>query len=178
MIDVLSKRSEPGICVFDLHQHICFLNHTAKEFWGENLLVIPPEIEKIYNHTKECLEEISCETQRNENLTKLVDRFGSSYLIRSITLPCHKKRDGHVLVLIEKMRTDGINLPHIQETFHLTARECDVVRCLFSGLTNKEIASSLEIEVNTVKDYLKNIMHKMEVTTRTGILSKTILSTH
>ena len=78
------------------------------------------------------------------------------------------------MIMIEKARDCFFSMAEAQETFHLTCRECDVIRCLLTGLTNKEIALSLGIEVNTVKDYIKNIMHKTNMTTRTGILSKII----
>ncbi len=176
MENLASKRTEPGICVFDLNQRICFINQTARTFWGDRLLVgIPSEVQIIYKHTMEYIEAISQGIQRNGALTKLIVKHADgNYFIRSIILPSTGNKKGYILILIEKVRTEGISLLGAQATFHLTPRECDVVQCLLSGLTNKEIAVSLNIEVNTVKEYIKNIMRKTGVTTRTGILSKLI----
>ncbi len=57
-------------------------------------------------------------------------------------------------------------------TAHLTARENDVVNELLKGLTYKEIAAVLGISASTVNDHLKNIYVKMEVRTKSELISK------
>lgn len=49
----------------------------------------------------------------------------------------------------------------------LTHREIDVLREIARGRANKEIASRLAISENTVKDHLKNILAKLQVSART-----------
>src|SRR5436853_2470 len=46
---------------------------------------------------------------------------------------------------------------------HLTGRECEVVRLIDDGLSNKEIARGLGIEVATVKNHVHNILEKLQV---------------
>jgi len=48
----------------------------------------------------------------------------------------------------------------------LTMRESGVMRLLQDGLTNKEIAHRLHISVPTVKNHVHNVLHKLEVRTR------------
>ncbi len=48
----------------------------------------------------------------------------------------------------------------------LSAREKDVLQCLASGLTNKEIGNKLGIAENTVKNHLKNILGKLHLENR------------
>ena len=48
----------------------------------------------------------------------------------------------------------------------LTAREREVLRLIDGGLSNKEIASSLHIEVSTVKNHVHNLLEKLHVTSR------------
>lgn len=45
----------------------------------------------------------------------------------------------------------------------LTGRECEIVRLVDRGLSNKEIATELGIEVATVKNHVHNILEKLDV---------------
>lgn len=49
----------------------------------------------------------------------------------------------------------------------LTQRESEVLRQLALGLTNKEIAQSLQISYETVKEHVQHILRKIGVTDRT-----------
>jgi two-component system nitrate/nitrite response regulator NarL len=49
----------------------------------------------------------------------------------------------------------------------LTARERQIVDLLGDGLSNKEIARGLQIEVTTVKNHVHHILEKLQVTRRT-----------
>jgi len=84
-----------------------------------------------------------------------------------------------VAVLIERVapvRAGRAGLGKAQRSFGLSPREMDVVEALRNGMSDKEIASSLGIGFETVRDYLKAIRRKLGVSTRTAIIS-TILST-
>ncbi len=48
----------------------------------------------------------------------------------------------------------------------LTARETQVLRHITLGLSNKEIAFSLKLSVDTVKEHVQNILRKLEVNDR------------
>ncbi len=50
----------------------------------------------------------------------------------------------------------------------LTAREQDILKLAAKGLSNKDIASALELSVRTVKAYMAEIFTKLNVTSRTG----------
>ena len=52
-----------------------------------------------------------------------------------------------------------------------TRREQDVASLLSQGLTNKEIARSLNISTSTVKVHVSNILHKLNASTRTQAAS-------
>ena len=58
--------------------------------------------------------------------------------------------------------------------YHLSQREGEAVRFLIEGLTNKEIAARMGISPDTVKVFLRLAMMKMEVSSRSGIMSKFI----
>lgn len=48
----------------------------------------------------------------------------------------------------------------------LSERECEVLQLLAQGLTNKQIAVQLEIQLSTTKQYVSNIFAKLEVKSR------------
>jgi DNA-binding NarL/FixJ family response regulator len=51
-------------------------------------------------------------------------------------------------------------------TNHLTPREQKVLRCVFEGLSNKEMAHQLGVSLSSVKATLQNLFDKMGVRTR------------
>ena len=64
----------------------------------------------------------------------------------------------------QKMRElHGLPLK-LQET--LTDRECEITTWVMRGMTNKEIATQLNISEKTVKAHLRNIFQKLEVSRR------------
>ncbi|PYM61035.1 MAG: DNA-binding response regulator, partial [Candidatus Rokuibacteriota bacterium] len=62
------------------------------------------------------------------------------------------------------------------EQFNLTRREREALESLLQGLSNKEIASRMNVSPNTVKAFLRLIMLKMEVTSRAAIVAKIMMS--
>jgi len=49
----------------------------------------------------------------------------------------------------------------------LTRRECEVLRCLALGYSNRQIARQLVVSVATVQNHIHNILEKLEVSNRT-----------
>jgi DNA-binding NarL/FixJ family response regulator len=56
----------------------------------------------------------------------------------------------------------------------LTSRELEVLNKLIKGLSNKQIADTLNISQNTVKGFLKNILGKLRVSDRTEAVTVAI----
>ncbi|MGP4052847.1 response regulator transcription factor [Streptomyces sp. 2A115] len=52
----------------------------------------------------------------------------------------------------------------------VTAREYDVLRLVAAGHTNPEIADELNLSVNTVKGYLREMMHKLAARNRAQLI--------
>ena len=55
---------------------------------------------------------------------------------------------------------------HVGDKARLTRRETEIVRLIDEGLTNKEIAIHLHIEVSTVKNHVHNILDKLHLHNR------------
>jgi DNA-binding CsgD family transcriptional regulator len=77
-------------------------------------------------------------------------------------------------LLLERCSSSTMALAQIGQDFELTQREKETVELLIQGLTSKEIAVRMEISPNTVKAFLRIVMVKMGVSTRSGILGKVI----
>lgn len=75
-------------------------------------------------------------------------------------------------VLLERIQSIAAGVNRAAEEFHLTERERQTVILLCEGLTSKEIAARMGISANTVKVFLRLVMLKMGVTTRSGIAGK------
>jgi two-component system response regulator DevR len=60
----------------------------------------------------------------------------------------------------------GLNAPPPEDTRQLTARECEVLRLLARGLSNRDIGAQLYISETTAKFHVGNILRKLEVSRR------------
>lgn len=58
--------------------------------------------------------------------------------------------------------------------YRLTDREHEVLKEIAAGLTSKEVAQRMNISPNTVKVFLRMIMMKMGVSTRSGVIAKVL----
>jgi DNA-binding CsgD family transcriptional regulator len=104
-----------------------------------------------------------------------------SYYCRSFVLNGSALRSNHstgplAVVLLERSPFGATTLAQICEQFELTQREKRTVELLLQGLTSKEIASRMDISPNTVKAFLRMVMLKMGVSTRSAIVGKVLQS--
>jgi DNA-binding CsgD family transcriptional regulator len=97
------------------------------------------------------------------------------YLCRTFVLEREAKGRSKPTFAITVERDRGI-LVDMLARFQLTEREVEAVRHLAEGLTSKEIAQRMSISPNTVKTFLRLIMIKMGVTTRSGVIGKLMLA--
>lgn len=95
--------------------------------------------------------------------------------LRLFKLESHGSAGGRLyavlLELIGDPETGGIDLEKVKELFRLSNREADVVEALLTGGTDKEIARTLGVSVETIRAYLKSVRAKLGVNTRTAIVS-------
>jgi len=75
-------------------------------------------------------------------------------------------------IILERGSIRPPSIAQVSERFHLSTREREVLPYLLNGLTTKEIASGMDISPNTVKVFLRMMMVKMGVSTRSGIVGK------
>lgn len=79
-----------------------------------------------------------------------------------------------VALLLERSSSGNTLVQEVSSQFDLTQREKETVELLLQGLTSKEIAKRMSISPNTVKAFLRLVMVKMGVSTRSGIVGRIV----
>ena len=101
-----------------------------------------------------------------------------TYSCRAFRIDCNSANDTKApitfAILLERHVSSAVALADLARQFELTARECETVALLLEGLTSKEIAGRMQISPNTVKAFLRLVMVKMDVSTRSGIVGKAL----
>jgi two-component system, NarL family, nitrate/nitrite response regulator NarL len=93
-------------------------------------------------------------------------------LARAITNAAHDElgcSPSITAALARRLATLAGEQPPVDATARLTRREVEISDYLRSGLSNKEIASQLHIEVATVKNHVHNILEKLGLNRRTEV---------
>lgn len=105
-----------------------------------------------------------------------------TYTCRAFHIDCHNVNDIQTpisfAILLERHASSEAAISDLSKHFDLTARECETVALLLEGLTSKEIANRMQISPNTVKAFLRLVMVKMDVSTRSGIVGKALGPAH
>ena len=72
---------------------------------------------------------------------------------------------------------EGVVLPQAERTddTRLTKRQCEILSLAAHGLTSRDIAATLGIAYETVKDNLKKIFLALDASTRAEAVSKAIV---
>jgi len=96
------------------------------------------------------------------------------YICKSFQVDCngYYSVQPAFVVLLERGTAASTGLTEISEQFDLTQRESETVEFLLQGFASKEIATRMKISPNTVKAFLRLVMVKMKVSTRSGIAGR------
>jgi DNA-binding CsgD family transcriptional regulator len=115
---------------------------------------------------------------RHQGGTAFVKEFKSGkrrYICNSFRVNCngdHSLQPAFAILLERDTASSHSALAEISAQFGLTQREGETVEFLLQGLTSKEIATRMQISPNTVKAFVRLVMVKMKVSTRSGIAGK------
>jgi DNA-binding CsgD family transcriptional regulator len=88
--------------------------------------------------------------------------------LKNIVDACHKTKEQHSLINQERQDIEGL-----AEKFLLTKRETDILVLLLNKHTYNQIASAMNISLNTVKTHIKHIYSKFGVETKKELIHKT-----
>jgi len=180
--DIIKKRTQPGILIFNRHQELVFINSEAVNFLkginkkkesSKNPDEIPDEVLKVCRS----LKKISASGAERPCCNASISHNGQLYSIRALPLfhTGRKNKSSHTMVIIERCTPKrNIDIEKVTAKFNLAKREAEVVEGIVKGFTNREIASALCLSEYTVKDYIKKIMNKLGVESRTLIFCRAI----
>jgi DNA-binding CsgD family transcriptional regulator len=98
------------------------------------------------------------------------------YFCRTFFVDSHAKNPSSACVaaLLERVPSGLAPLSQASRQFNLTQREREALEYLLQGLTIKVIANRMDISPNTVKAFLRMIMIKTGVSSRSAMVSKII----
>ncbi len=114
-----------------------------------------------------------------ETVVDLLQSGQRQYIVRKIVLSdpvaSSAKRNEDIgsalLFVIERFQSERVNLGQIARQWKLNRRETDMVKLLLADQSNKEIAATLKLSLNTIKVYLKLLMRRLGVSSRAGIVA-------
>jgi DNA-binding NarL/FixJ family response regulator len=126
---------------------------------------IPEEILRVIRNRK--LSDLS-------SIRTTFRRGKSSYLCRAYLMECQNGNWEQPMVALHLEKDSSMSDAMFEAAakYNLTGREQEALRGISMGLTNKELAERMSISPNTVRAFLRLIMVKMGVTTRSGIVAK------
>jgi DNA-binding CsgD family transcriptional regulator len=120
-------------------------------------------------------------TQRSPGESVFVKEFKSGrrhYFCRAFLIDSHSKESGQpsIAVLLERGPSGIVPLSQVCQQFKLTRREQEVLEYLLQGIRNKEIANRMNLSPSTVKAFLRLIMIKTGVSSRSAIVGKIMMT--
>jgi DNA-binding CsgD family transcriptional regulator len=171
--------ARPGLIVVDSALSVIASNPEAVQ-----ILTYPDKPETIQHLDSWLGNKIRVSLVEKQTPDRMVGEYQSArrrYNCRSfpVELSAARKGGNHkngsggfLIVMLERVGNEMVMIAEISQRYGLTARERETVEFLLEGLTSKEIAERMKISPNTVKAFIRLVMVKMGVSTRSGIIGK------
>jgi DNA-binding CsgD family transcriptional regulator len=165
------SNSEPGFLLMDDKFHPLATNEHAVQ-----ILKFPNGSDKIKHLQLFLCDKIRSGLVNHQSKDlEFVKQYQSGrrrYVCRSFQLYSNLS-DSHTVAIVLDRNSSGITMTSdLIAQFDITPREQETIQLLLQGLTSKEIANRMHISPNTVKAFLRLVMVKMGVTTRSGIVGR------
>lgn len=174
-----SAPARPGMMVVDASLRVVASNPEVLQ-----ILTFPEQPEKIHNLDSWLAKKVHSDLPKRHSPSGIAGDVQSArrtYVCRSFPLDfAANPKNGSAsqgslaIVLIERKSNGSSTLAEISARYGLTARELETVQFLREGFTSKEIAQRMNISPNTVKAFIRLVMVKMGVSTRSGIIGKVV----
>ncbi len=199
--DIIKKRAMAGVMIFNAGKELIYVNSEAKKVLqklreaehGEiagaggsdngSRAYVPEEILSLCDELKAHIEEQKAEEgkdreereEKRDFIYKNIVSNEEDYFLRAI--PMHRI-DGasgasHTMITVERFSTRlTADIQKVGTKFELTKRETQVLKGVARGKSNRDISVVLFISEHTVKDHVRNIMHKMGVNNRSLLICR------
>ena len=180
---IIKKRSAPGILLFDMADRMVFASKEALDIFAGRFKTkirkhnkasfIPKKIFNLYNKCKSSINTSGAGVIENDCVIFHGDK-GLSYSARAfpVELSGKEKKIPYIMIFVEKIgEKRSVDFEKARRRYNLTKRELELVKLVCEGLTNKDISQKLFISEHTVKDHIKNIMRKMNASSRNEIVA-------
>jgi DNA-binding CsgD family transcriptional regulator len=176
--EVSTSKSAAGLLLLNSSLSPMWFNREAVQILG-----YPDNVESLTSS-----EFLLTETIRSRLLTtspagesvfcKELQSGSRRYSCRAFPIDSHAEElcQPNTAVLLERAPLGSVPLSQVCQQFNLTQREQEVLVHLLQGIRNKEIADRMNISSNTVRAFLRLIMIKTGVSSRSAIVGK-ILTT-
>jgi DNA-binding CsgD family transcriptional regulator len=166
--------SNHGFLLLDAELNLIAANDPALQ-----ILCFPSEASRIKQPKAFLSDRVKTTLLDHQNrdhkaFVKEVQSGKRRYICKSFQVNCNGQAAPQpaFAVLLERDAAGSMPSSELSKRFALTQRECETVEYLLQGLTSKEIAARMKISPNTVKAFLRLVMVKMKVSTRSGIAGK------
>lgn len=182
-LEFLKRRTLPDVILIDRHNHIVFMSRTGDSISKLLESTVRTTTEREAGiRLRQALSQLRTAVLAHDQIaemeqcgvppTALFSFQEMTVSLRGLLLKGTGLQDSLVMILIEKINRDEREAQPSNPLPHFTPREKAVLSYVKKGFTNKEIACVLDIGVHTVKDHVKQIMHKVNVHTRSGIAGR------
>lgn len=184
LAEIIKKRSTPGILIFDLEERLLYSNPEAMTILpvpgeavtqeGAAFPCIPAEVLGLLKKVQEKSDRVGdCECTEQNCIVLQGAETPCALRAFHIGHDAEKKNPTHIMVMVERIvATHEPDFMKAKLEFDLSKREMEVVRFICRGFGNKAIAEEMFISEYTVKDHIKSIMRKMNVSTRSEMIAR------
>jgi DNA-binding CsgD family transcriptional regulator len=174
---ITARRLPPPASVAGVLLLDSFLNLLASNPEAVQILTYPDRPENIRHLDAFLAGRIGSTLIRRAFPSAFATEFRSGsrrYLCLAFPVECHAESTSQptVAVVLQRNSSGPVALNRVLQQFRFTLREREAVRLLLHGFSNKEIAQRMAISPATVKVFVKLVMVKLRVNTRTAILAK------
>jgi len=174
---VSACKSAAGFLLLDSSLSIVSFNGEAVQ-----ILSYPDNVENLTSSGVLLTETIQSRliTQQASGESVFVKEFKSgrrTYFCRAFLIDSHAKEPGQptTAVLLERGPSGLVLLSQVCQQFKFTQREREVLEYLLQGMSSKVIANRMNLSPSTVKAFVRLIMIKTGVSSRSAIVAKIMM---